>query len=67
VRGRPARRPVVPNDSGFALANGQGSDIGGYVCVDEAGAITCTVKEGDAAGKGFRVDASGSSEVGPAP
>jgi hypothetical protein len=55
------------NDSLFALTDGQRADVGGYVCVDEAGAITCTIKEGDAAGRGFRVDATGSSEVGPAP
>jgi hypothetical protein len=49
------------------LKDGQRSDVGGYVCVDEAGAITCTVKTGAGAGRGFHVDVNGAEVVGPAP
>ncbi len=49
------------------LQGGQSSDFGGYVCTDEGAAVTCTVKAGPGAGKGFRVRASGSEVIDPAP
>jgi hypothetical protein len=49
------------------LQDGQSSDFGGYVCTDEGAAVTCTVKAGPGAGKGFRVHASGSEVIDPAP
>lgn len=66
-----AAAPAVPlciqnwDENAFRLSDGQSSDIGGFVCRDAAGAVTCTVKEGDAAGIGFRVDVTGSAAVGP--
>jgi hypothetical protein len=44
----------------FRLADGQRTDVGGFVCTDAAGAITCTAK---ATGTGFRVDRTGSAAV----
>jgi hypothetical protein len=49
------------------LHDGQSSDVGGYVCADQAGAVTCTVKSGAGAGRGFHVDVHGSQAVGPGP
>jgi hypothetical protein len=49
------------------LADGQRSDVNGFVCVDERGALTCTIKTGAGAGRGFHVDANGSETVGPVP
>jgi hypothetical protein len=48
------------------LEDGQSSDVGGYVCADQAGAVTCTVKSGAGAGHGFRVDVNGSHVLEPA-
>jgi hypothetical protein len=60
---QPADPQCVQNwdDHAPVLAAGQSSDVGGYVCTDQAG----TVKSGPGAGKGFRVDRTGSSAVSP--
>jgi hypothetical protein len=47
------------------LKDGLSSDFGGYVCTDAKGAVTCTVKDGAGAGRGFRVGPAGSEVIGP--
>jgi hypothetical protein len=42
------------------LKDGLSSDFGGYVCADAKGTVTCTVKAGAGAGRGFRVGPAGS-------
>jgi hypothetical protein len=49
------------------LKDGQRSDVGGFVCVDQTGAIMCTVKTGPGAGRGFHVSTAGSEVVGGGP
>ena len=49
------------------LKDGQRSDLGGFVCADQAGQLTCTVKTGIGGGHGFHVSTAGSEVVGPAP
>jgi hypothetical protein len=67
AQAEPSAQQCIQNwDKGaFRLLDGQWSDFGGFLCVDQAAAITCTVKEGVAAGTGFRVDVTGSAAVGP--
>ena len=55
------------NPYALRLRDGLSSDFGGYLCTEQAGAMTCTVKDGPAAGSGFRVSASGSEVVAAAP
>ena len=61
--------PCLPNFDAKApkLAEGQASAGFGFSCLAQAGAVTCTLTEGEHAGKGFRIDASGAVEVSPAP
>jgi hypothetical protein len=47
------------------LAEGQASALHGFSCLARGGAVTCTLTEGEHAGKGFRIDASGVVEVSP--
>lgn len=63
------RAPCLPNFDAEApkLADGQASAGGPFTCLAQAGAVTCTITEGEHAGKGFRIDASGAVEVSPAP
>jgi hypothetical protein len=65
--GQPAGCAKSPDPYAPHLQDGQSSDFGGYVCTDEGAAVTCTVKAGPGAGKGFRVHASGSEVIDPAP
>ena len=47
------------------LQAGQSSRFGQFTCAEAAGAITCTVADGEHAGKGFRIDANGVAAVSP--
>jgi hypothetical protein len=50
------------------LADGQASELSGFRCLAQGGAVTCTLTKGEHAGTGFRIDASGVVEVSaPAP
>jgi len=55
------------NQYALRLRDGLSSDFGGYLCTEQAGAITCTVKDGPAAGSGFRVSAAGPEALAGAP
>lgn len=53
------------NDNALRLHDGLSSDFGGYLCTEQARAITCTIKSGVAQGRGFRVGPDGSSVIVP--
>lgn len=65
--GTPPADPCVQqyDPSAPQLADGQVSDYGGYVCVDQSGAVTCTVKTGAGKDHGFRASTTGSEEIVP--
>jgi len=55
------------NPYALRLRDGLSSDFGGYTCTEQAGAMTCTVKEGSAQGSGFRVSADGHEVLAGSP
>jgi len=55
------------NPYALRLRDGLSSDFGGYLCTEQAGAMTCTVKDGPGQGSGFRVSAAGSQAVAGVP
>ena len=51
------------NPYALRLKDGLSSDFGGYLCTEQTGAMTCTVKDGPAKGRGFRVGPDGSQVI----
>jgi hypothetical protein len=66
--GQPAPRDFCTQNwavTTIRLADGLSSDVGGYLCTDAQGTVTCTVKAGTGAGSGFRVGSAGSEVISP--